>query len=499
MQLLDEDTVSEVQLRCPMYCQEDSDKVARLMRKWQIFLAIQDIHQRRKILKRLHRIPYLIPSLYSLQQDYMYISSPAKIMRQIFNPTKKRLKGTIRDAAQNAFSGVNQKRGQFFVQSSDKTFTTYQGNDDDQLEFGFQTLYLYAMRHVFEMVSECPLKERGEPTPVPKPRDLQMWYNFGSLAYRLGFESPEIERLKALDPDKEKARQSLLLGRGPDRYRYDDDDFERFTDIIARMYRTAKEIQPPTPGPLVLVDGPGESLERRCGRHRSKAYEYDRYFLFLEVLNNPVDGKGNSISSLFVRKSVYFAFFGSLASTLHGDGPHNDPKGPDVDMEMILPPISGTSPKSDREMESPKSDYETESPEPSSTVVHQMINNEVALEPDAEMPDAPVKPKLRKWQYGGNLERQARTRSRSPPRTPNGWRDLSRSRQYRSRERLCRREESGDEANQRPRRTGRTPPARFHRARLQGPNYQVSSSTSFRALANVLKGHRPCATALHTD
>ena len=62
--------------------------------------------------------------------------------------------------------------------------------------------------------------------------------------------------------------------------------------------------------PLLVVDGPGESLPRRCGRFFQAAYEYDRNYLFLDVLYDATDVRGRGVTSFFVRRSTYFAFFG---------------------------------------------------------------------------------------------------------------------------------------------------------------------------------------------
>jgi Protein of unknown function (DUF3723) len=62
----------------------------------------------------------------------------------------------------------------------------------------------------------------------------------------------------------------------------------------------------------LFVDGPGEDISRRCGRLYDNAYEDNQDFLFFEHLNKIDEGSGKGITSFFVRKSVYIAFFGIL-------------------------------------------------------------------------------------------------------------------------------------------------------------------------------------------
>jgi hypothetical protein len=90
--------------------------------------------------------------------------------------------------------------------------------------------------------------------------------------------------------------------------------FELYQGQIASIIQTAMA-QAAMSGPPIytkqtlLVDEPGEALERRCGCAFENAYKHDRKFLFLDVLYDPVVGEGKSISSFYVRSSVYFAFF----------------------------------------------------------------------------------------------------------------------------------------------------------------------------------------------
>jgi hypothetical protein len=308
LQQLDPETVREVQLRCPRHCQQDSDTVARLMRKNQIFPFIQDDAQRREIVTRMDDITYLIPSLFTVQENCRYLQPCAKVVRQLFiSEDKKRLTTTIREAAAEAFSGVNQTRGNVLLQISETNWKPFQG--DDQLEFGIQQLYAFAMREVFEMIEERPLKEFGEPNPVLSLSRLnKKWHLFGELAYSLGFVSPKITELKELDGDEEDARAYLQGTTRPGRIEYDREDFEENVATIRLFLQSLKKL-PTSKKPKLLVDGPGESMQRRCGPHWANAYEYDREFSFIKLLSEPVQGRGRSISSFFVRKSVFSSFF----------------------------------------------------------------------------------------------------------------------------------------------------------------------------------------------
>lgn len=64
------------------------------------------------------------------------------------------------------------------------------------------------------------------------------------------------------------------------------------------------------PVPSFVVDGPGECLGRKCAYPYDLAYEQNREFLFLDKIHSVDRSQGSSIQPIFVRKSVYLAYFG---------------------------------------------------------------------------------------------------------------------------------------------------------------------------------------------
>ena len=101
------------------------------------------------------------------------------------------------------------------------------------------------------------------------------------------------------------------MGRCQRYFQYDPTEFDNFQTQIANMYKSAKPISPNTKRPPLLVEGPGEALQRRCGRTFRQAHEDSRDFLFLDNFYDPRNGEGRGVSSLYIRASVFFAFFGS--------------------------------------------------------------------------------------------------------------------------------------------------------------------------------------------
>ncbi|KAI9765977.1 MAG: hypothetical protein M1840_006984 [Geoglossum simile] len=307
MDLTDRATVKALQLRAPKQSPEDFKILQRLLDNGELFSATKNREHQQTILRNLRKVEWLIPSIYMLFEDVKYLKPPMKIMKRLPGGP---FKGTVRQTIEQMFSGVNQMEDRFVLQNGDSDFRSIPGNLTDQVEFGYRQLWLYSMRHFTEMIEECPRKEDHQPTPVPMEPDEAVWCKFAALAYRLGFESEEIHRLMSKDPDRELARSTLLKARRPHRFQYPEAVFESFIDQIVEMFAAADEISCKRDKPPLLVDGPGEVLPRRCGRTFENAYEYDKEFLFMQELYDPLSSEGKNITSFFVRVSVYFAFFG---------------------------------------------------------------------------------------------------------------------------------------------------------------------------------------------
>ncbi|KFX88223.1 hypothetical protein O988_09106, partial [Pseudogymnoascus sp. VKM F-3808] len=62
--------------------------------------------------------------------------------------------------------------------------------------------------------------------------------------------------------------------------------------------------------PPLVTSGPGVPRANRCGTPHRRAYEEDRTSLFINHLHDGRQDRGEGITPFYVRRSVYFAFFG---------------------------------------------------------------------------------------------------------------------------------------------------------------------------------------------
>jgi hypothetical protein len=130
------------------------------------------------------------------------------------------------------------------------------------------------------------------------------------LACRLGFWSPVIEAIIDGSPDREIARAALLQARKPNRFRYDEHQFDTLISRIVDCFAAAVPDQPEIVHEL-LADSTVKP-RARCGMPRMRTHKQDTPLLFVDRLHAEV-GVADTITTFFVRRCVYFAFFGKPA------------------------------------------------------------------------------------------------------------------------------------------------------------------------------------------
>lgn len=62
--------------------------------------------------------------------------------------------------------------------------------------------------------------------------------------------------------------------------------------------------------PVLVTTGRGEIKSQRCGLLRKRTYVEDSGFLYLNNIYDSATERGEGLTSFFVRRSVFFAFYG---------------------------------------------------------------------------------------------------------------------------------------------------------------------------------------------
>jgi len=223
---------------------------------------------------------------------------------------------TVSSALTRAFSDANQEEDQCVVQISECDFIPCSGVRADRLELGSLQLWLSAMRHFNEI---SPPPRTKQTALLARPRMLTnetTVSEFAALAFRLGFISDSIQKLISQSPDRELARTSLMQARPPEQYEYDPVTFEHFIQQMVAFYAAARKKTRLETETVNTERTTGLPLPKRCGIPEASWHRIDVSSLYLNKIGGAGDIGGGNISSFFVRKSVYLAFFGDPSTSV---------------------------------------------------------------------------------------------------------------------------------------------------------------------------------------
>ena len=288
-QYVDHATVKALELRAPGVSTLDANTLRSQILGGEIFSAFNE-QDRRGIWTRLQAFDGLIPSLFSFFKDVNYLKA---LVNGITRLVRLSPRDTVSSALERAFSDAGHRADRAVIQISETDFASCPASLSDRVDLGRRQLYAYAMRHYLKMPREPKATKRKELLAKPRTHaDEGALRGFADLADRLGFQSPEITALKQYP-------HSRVANAGSKKSK-----------------------------PLLVMDGAGVKNKQRCGLPSIEDHVEDQESLFIDHLHNTEEEQGEGVTSFFVRKSVYCAFFGqSLLPALESTSPTQSQSG----------------------------------------------------------------------------------------------------------------------------------------------------------------------------
>lgn len=301
----------------------------------QAFAEFSD-EERRIIWSRMQNFDGLIPSLYTFFEDFKYLDACAHCTKRLCGPidmsTWRTMSSIFIPPSEEgaATSGAVDS----LIQTSESTFRRQQLTDMERLETGYLQIWLYAMRHYTLMPPDPKSDDELLAKSTHSKPDERAICEMAELAHQLGFQSTEIDALIKGSPDHQIARSALLQARKPNRYRYDSQDFDLLVNQIVSCFAKAVSDRPEQPQGL-LADS-AMKLRTRAGEPQTRTHKQDGPLLFLDRLHADVEVADN-VTSSFVRRCVYFAFFGKSARVAPNNVNQAEDNGPDQGMGEMPP------------------------------------------------------------------------------------------------------------------------------------------------------------------
>ena len=264
---IDDTTVREMELRAPGASSYDAAAVQACIRTGTSFPGCPS-DQAEEIIRRLLCSDGLIPSLSSFFKDLAYLQSCADCVKRL---VKIPPRNTLFTAMEQVFEDRSGQTDQVLIERGDLTFAVVEGTLEDRVRLGYQQLHVHAMRNFLNMPKDFLGKDV---LAISKMKaDKSALRALAALASCLGFNSSEI--------------QALL-------------EYPQ-TDRVPDINR---------PRPNLVTSGPGEPMTRRKGVPVQKTHEEDRELFWLENFYACSPTRDEGITSLYVRRSVFIAFYG---------------------------------------------------------------------------------------------------------------------------------------------------------------------------------------------
>ena len=307
---VDQVTVRAVELRAPRYSKQDALLLQGQLLSGQIFGAFSR-EEPEAIWQDLRSVDGLIPPLFTFFEDLKYLGACADCLKQLVKLSRG---DTVSIALQRKFPHHDYANDQVAIRAAESSFVLRSGAVTDRFDLAYRQLWLSAMRHYREMPTEVKKKKKDLLTKAGAGKaDEETLFDFAALADRLGFESNNISALKQRSPDREIAHNALLKARKPDRFQYDEVVLESHISQIVNLFTAAVPLSSETSSPSFISDNP-DAPGKRSGFPDEDAPQHNIRLLFLPHLHKEVEEMGDNVTSFFVRRSVYWAFFGKTVN-----------------------------------------------------------------------------------------------------------------------------------------------------------------------------------------
>ncbi|KAF2439150.1 hypothetical protein P171DRAFT_490584 [Karstenula rhodostoma CBS 690.94] len=308
-QSVDDVTVKSLELRAPGVSRVDLQDITILMSEGKIF-SMASATQRSQVLEIVKDLRFIIPSLRTFFENMKYLEPCSQILKRLLDNSEKR-------SLEVSFRARYFPRDYVVTQCSEKslakTFTTLPPplRVSWGRKIGYVQLWFFCLRNFPEMTDLKPkLDSRGQ--KIQRKQNKALWHRLATLAWRLGFDTEEIRRLKNEQPERAQAQEFLKSVRPC----YEDTaTFDSCVDSIASVLRTIEQ-DTVTMGTGDLTGLCRYPLNKRCGRPHYDDHERDKGHLFLPLMWHELtqEREKADVTSLFVKQDFVQTFFGQHLS-----------------------------------------------------------------------------------------------------------------------------------------------------------------------------------------
>ncbi|KFY03092.1 hypothetical protein O988_01705 [Pseudogymnoascus sp. VKM F-3808] len=289
IQRLDKATVKALERKAPAISMSDFQELSIAITNGAIFSGFSS-QERSVIWGNILKFRGIILSLSTFFEDMLLLEACVNCIRWLVTvPTDQ----TVFTALGEAFQSQGGNQCTQVVQTTETTFHLVKGDPTYCMKLGYLQIIAFAMKNYRDIPKQSVKKNLIE---IARPKaDSEVLQKGASFAKQLGFSTPEIERLKGMEPLK-------------------------FSEVKALV---------PVPKTAVA------EIKRRSGMPHTDTFGEDRRHIFLHNLFQS-DEEDKGITSFFILKSWFNAFFGTWAIPVpNTDGNVPPPKDEEVKKESV--------------------------------------------------------------------------------------------------------------------------------------------------------------------
>ncbi|KAK2743936.1 hypothetical protein CKAH01_18365 [Colletotrichum kahawae] len=270
---VDEDTVQLLELKCPGFSTRDERDLRDIVCSGRAFKNF-DQTERLSFWQNLCSLDVVVLSLSTFFKHFRYLEECANCMKSLVSLPRH---GSLKDAFRASFRQHTTADSHYPIQTSDLTLEARIIEPGVQFNIGWCQMWLFAMRNFQSMTTD--------PRILPR---------FAILASYLHFETDEIQSLKLLCLEQNTVLHTKTI-----------------SDIECQSSWSVQDAEPPSKlsalEPFVTNDKVPKLNVRPWSTR--EAYERNKQFLFFETMNQQPIFKGDSITSMFLLRTIYKAFF----------------------------------------------------------------------------------------------------------------------------------------------------------------------------------------------
>jgi len=317
-ELLDPDTVNELETLMPRLSLHDRAVIQDKMRRRKIFRQLESDEDRTQILDRITKVSGRVLSFYTFTRDFIYFEACMIALKGL---QPEGYGGTMFEGFLECY--MPDQTGSYNAQVAEDIFER-RHEDGDSMGICYRQLFLAVMCDFPSLTSLRPYQDNKKEKAKSSGVESERLINLAHLAVKLGFKNKEIMTLytQAGANRYRIVTEEFLSQLQPlDRYNIDTETNMSVAQNVSDRISNASAIRMSIEAQLT-TDLEKLPKKFRCSRPSYKRYLSDRQLLFLGNIYQQEAVPRSYATSFAMQRDIFLSFFGE--TNPHSEAPEDD-------------------------------------------------------------------------------------------------------------------------------------------------------------------------------